>query len=179
MLRKFDEKFCRFSPFNFQEKWPQEISLKILHMFHEWQNKILSLRDSGRGVPQTLEMSGGFRCVPPRVAKSCAVCPAFAHLVLGAANCQLVTWQGYPCIWAKWLSVNSPALILSKNSGVSLAKIGKKSAKNRLKIGSRSAKFGGFRFTAKAQRFYAQKLGSICHFSVLCLLAYGDIALKS
>ena len=25
-----------------------------------------------------------------------------------------------------------------------------------LKIGSKSAKFGGFRFTAKAQRFYAQ-----------------------
>ena len=38
---------CRFSPFNFQEKWPQKISRKILHIFHEGRNKILSQRDSG------------------------------------------------------------------------------------------------------------------------------------
>ena len=44
--------FCRFSPFNFQEKWLQEISRKILHIFHEGRNKILSQRDSRRGVPQ-------------------------------------------------------------------------------------------------------------------------------
>ena len=36
------------------------------------------------------------------------------------------------------LSVNSPALILSKNSGVFLAKVGSKSAK----IGSKLAKIG-------------------------------------
>ena len=34
-----------------------------------------------------------------------------------------------------FLGVNSPASILSKNSGVFLAKIGSKSAKNQLKIG--------------------------------------------
>ena len=50
--RKFGEKFCRFSPFNFQEKWLQEISRKIVHIFHKGRNKILSLRDSGRGVPR-------------------------------------------------------------------------------------------------------------------------------
>ena len=40
--RTFGEQFSRFSPFNFQEMWPQEISRKILHIFHEGQNKILS-----------------------------------------------------------------------------------------------------------------------------------------
>ena len=49
--------FCRFSPFSFQEKWLQEISRKILHIFHEGRNKILSPRDSGRGVPQDLPLS--------------------------------------------------------------------------------------------------------------------------
>ena len=52
--RKFGENFCRFSPFNFQEKWLQEISRKILHIFHEGRNKILSPRDSGKGLPQQL-----------------------------------------------------------------------------------------------------------------------------
>ena len=43
--------------------------------------------------------------------------------------------QGFGLGNTKILSVNSPALILSKNSGVFLAKIGSKSAQNRLKIG--------------------------------------------
>ena len=45
--RNFGEKILRFSPFNFQEKWPEEISREILHIFHEGRNKILSPRDSG------------------------------------------------------------------------------------------------------------------------------------
>ena len=46
--------------------------------------------------------------------------------------------ESHPCATSGMLSVNSPALILSKNSGVFLPKIGSKSAKigqNRLKIG--------------------------------------------
>ena len=46
-------------PFNFQEKWPQEISQKILHIFHKGRNKILSPRDSGRGVPQVYDLCHG------------------------------------------------------------------------------------------------------------------------
>ena len=44
--------FRRFSSFNFQEKWAQEISRKILNKFHEQWNKILSPRDSGSLGPQ-------------------------------------------------------------------------------------------------------------------------------
>ena len=47
--RNFGETFCWFSPLNFQQKWPQEISRKILHIFHEGRNNILSRRDSGSG----------------------------------------------------------------------------------------------------------------------------------
>ena len=47
----FGETFCRLSPFNLQETWPQEISRKILHIFHEGRNKNLSPRDSGGGGP--------------------------------------------------------------------------------------------------------------------------------
>ena len=32
---------------NFQEKWPQEISRRILHIFDKGQHKILSARKSG------------------------------------------------------------------------------------------------------------------------------------
>ena len=39
-----------------------------------------------------------------------------------------------PQLHVLFLSVNSPTLILSKNSGVSLAKFGSKSVKNRLKL---------------------------------------------
>ena len=44
-------KIRRFSPFNFQGKWPQKNSRKILHIFHEGRNKILSQRGSGSGGP--------------------------------------------------------------------------------------------------------------------------------
>ena len=47
-------KIRRFLPCVFEEKWPQEISRKILHIFHEGRNKILSPRDSGSGGPQLL-----------------------------------------------------------------------------------------------------------------------------
>ena len=57
MRRNIGENLCRFSPFDFQEKWPQEISRKIVHIFHEGQNKILPLRDSGSGGPQ--KIAGG------------------------------------------------------------------------------------------------------------------------
>ena len=43
MRRKFGENFCRFSSFNFQGKWVQEISQKILDIFHSAPNKVLSL----------------------------------------------------------------------------------------------------------------------------------------
>ena len=52
--RNFGEMFCRFFPLISQKKWPQEISRKILHIFHEGRNKILSPRDSGSGGPQIL-----------------------------------------------------------------------------------------------------------------------------
>ena len=43
MQRKFGENCCRFSSFNFQGKWPQEISQKHLDIFHSAPNKVLSL----------------------------------------------------------------------------------------------------------------------------------------
>ena len=63
---KFGEKIflCPFSPFDFQEKWLQEISRKILHIFREGQNKILSQRDSGRGVPYREPFSEPFTANP-------------------------------------------------------------------------------------------------------------------
>ena len=50
----FAKTFCRFSPFNFQEKWPQESSRKILLIFHEGRNKMFSPRDSGSGGGPTI-----------------------------------------------------------------------------------------------------------------------------
>ena len=44
--------FADFRPLISKEKWPQEISRKILHIFREVQNKILSQRESGSGGPQ-------------------------------------------------------------------------------------------------------------------------------
>ena len=52
--RKSGEKLRRFSSFDFQENWPQEISRKILGKFHEPPNRILSPRDSGRMSAQAL-----------------------------------------------------------------------------------------------------------------------------
>ena len=42
----------RFSPFNFQEKWAQNISRKILHIFYEGRSKFFSQRGAGSGGPQ-------------------------------------------------------------------------------------------------------------------------------
>ena len=36
MQRHFGETFCRYSSLNFQEKWPQEISRKILNQRMPW-----------------------------------------------------------------------------------------------------------------------------------------------
>ena len=46
-LAKYD-----ISSLDFQEKWPQRISRKLLYIFHEGRNKILSQRDSGSGRAQ-------------------------------------------------------------------------------------------------------------------------------
>ena len=52
------------------------------------------------------------------------------------------------------LRVNSPALILSENSGVSLAKIGGKNGPKLSENLLNLAKKGGFRFTVEALRIY-------------------------
>ena len=41
--RTFGENICRFSSFNFQAKWPQDISRTILDTFHSAPNEVLSL----------------------------------------------------------------------------------------------------------------------------------------
>ena len=52
--RKFGKMVRRFSSFNFQEKWAQDISQKFLDKFQEPRNKILSPRDSGSWGAQVL-----------------------------------------------------------------------------------------------------------------------------
>ena len=52
MCRKCGESLRRFSSFNFQEKWPQEVSRNVFHEQHEPVNKILSPQNSGSWTAQ-------------------------------------------------------------------------------------------------------------------------------
>ena len=70
MRRKFGDIFRRFSSFNFQEKWAQEISKKIGGKFHEPGKKILSPRDFGSLGAQQLLVTVGGKNKPRRVGGS-------------------------------------------------------------------------------------------------------------
>ena len=64
MWRKFGEHCCRFLSFDFHGKWPQEISQRVLDIFHSAPNKILF-------TPAT--MGGGVGFCSPLLTKCCTL----------------------------------------------------------------------------------------------------------
>ena len=87
--RNLGETFSRFLSFDFQEKWPQEISQKSLQRFHEGRNKIHSLRDSGSGGPKYLYNTS--RQAPIFLRNLCR----FAHVTVTTCLRQFTTTANY------------------------------------------------------------------------------------
>ena len=81
---KCAEFWRNISSVNVQEKWPQEISRKILHIFHKGRNIVLSPRDSGSGVTQGDPENG----TANREERKTTKCPGVTTLLPTSGGCR-------------------------------------------------------------------------------------------